>query len=171
LNCADVLRDFALRGLRGLTAGELTAIGDQLHATRLAPQVRAAALAEIERRRAAGYLIAIATGTFDFVVAPFAQQVRADMVVATRVAFKNERCLGCVAGRETLGPAKADAVRAAVAIRGEIDWNASCVYSDSTMDATLLALVGEPILVTQLTTCPLEVPNHTKLVSWPDCAT
>jgi HAD superfamily hydrolase (TIGR01490 family) len=162
------LRDFVLRGLRGLSAAEVAAIGERLHATRLAPQVRAAALAEIERRRSAGFVIAIATGTFDFAVAPLARIVRADLVVATTVAFADGHCLGCAAGEETLRSIKADAIRTVASTRGDIDWAASCAYSDSAMDIPLLALVGEPVFVTSNSALPAGVPAHTRLVNWPD---
>ncbi len=162
------LRDFALRGLRGLTTAKVSALGEHLHAVRLAPQVRAAAFAEIGRRRAAGFLIVIATGTFDFVVAPFARAVRADMVIATSVAFKDGHCLGRVIGAETLGPAKAAALKVKAEAHGPIDWDASCAYSDSMIDRPLLAMVGERRFVSRKSLLPADAPAGTTLVSWGD---
>lgn len=162
------LRAFAVRALRGMTAAEVAAVGEAMQRNTLAARIRSGATEEITRRRAAGYRIVIATGTWDFLVAPLARQLHADAVIATPVMFADGHCLGRIPGEECLGVHKAAAIRTHFRDHHDIDWPGSCAYTDSLLDVPLLELVGERWLVTASLTVPPGFPAGTKCCRWAD---
>ncbi len=160
------LRAFALSGLRGMAEAGVLALGNELYMRRLAAQVVPEAVAEITARRAAGFEIVIATGAFAFNVAPFARSVGAHAVIATEVEFQDGVCTGRMLWDETLGAAKAAALRERFGDEAAVDWSRSCVYTDSATDAPLLALVGERCFVSADGNPVAGLPENTQCLRW-----
>ncbi len=162
------LRALVVRGLRGFTRESIQQLGENFYCTQLAARVRRAGLAEIEQHRAAGDRIVLATGAWDFLVAPLVSRVTFDAVIATPLAYAGERCLGSIVGAERLGLEKAAAVSAHFADQPDVEWAASCVYTDSLLDVPLLELVGNRRLVTANREVPSGFPMGTQACLWPD---
>lgn len=159
------LRELALGGLRGCSAEGVALLGEQVYRERLAPLVRRRAREEIARRREAGCEIVFASGAFDFAVAPLARELAVRSVVASRVAVRDDVCLGHYEGPERLGVAKAAAVREMFAER-DVDWEGSCAFTDAVSDAPLLELVGERVFVVNSQPPPAFLPPGTRVEEW-----
>jgi HAD superfamily phosphoserine phosphatase-like hydrolase len=118
------LREKALRPLRGLDARALAEIGRGIFLEQLRGQIRAMAREEIAQAIAEGYQPVLATGAFEFLAEPLAQELGITEIVATRLEFADGKCLGRIAGMETRGAAKAEAVRARFLGRA-VEWERS----------------------------------------------
>ena len=162
---ARALQQAALGALRGKSAEAVADIGARLFAEQLRAWIRPAARQEMARRRADGCEIALATAAFDFLVRPIAAELDVRHVIATRVAFTGGVCAGHTVRPEPRGAAKAVAVRAHFATE-PVDWDRSCAFTDEREDLPLLALVGEPVLVTPLRTLPAGLPAMIRTVDW-----
>ncbi len=100
----------------------------------------------IEAHRAAGDLLVLATTSPHDLVAPFAQRLGFDHVVATKYRDIDGRYTGEIDGEFVWGPGKLRAV-AAWAEAENVDLDLSTAYSDSVFDVPLLAAVGQPVAV------------------------
>lgn len=100
----------------------------------------------IEDHRAAGRPLVLATTSPEPLVAPFAEALGFDALVATRWKAEDGQYTGEVDGPFVWGRAKLDGVRAWAADAG-VDLRASAAYSDSYFDAPLLDAVGKPVAV------------------------
>jgi len=100
LIAARTLQEGALRSLRGMEPAEVAALGRRVAEERLRPQIRAAARREIARSIAEGLVPVLATGAFDFLVQPLAEELGVAEIVCTKLEFKDGRCLGRIAGAE-----------------------------------------------------------------------
>ncbi len=160
------LREIALGRLRGLRRDEVEDVGRRVFGQRLQGQIRRAARVEVARRRAEGFVPVLATGAFDFLVAPIAEEIEVQEIVCTRLAYDGARCTGRIHEAETRGEAKAAAVRERFEGR-PVDWEKSRAYSDDGEDAALWGLVGVPIMV-----CRPErreaPPKGVEAIVWPD---
>ena len=119
---------------------------DRLEAE-LLPHVRVL----LERQRAAGRLLVLATTTPRHLIGPFARRLGMDAVIATRYATTVdeagvERYSGSLDGPFVWAIGKLRAVRAWAAAEG-VDLRRSAAYSDSIYDLPLLSAVGEPTAV------------------------
>ena len=104
------------------------------------------ARATIEEHRAAGDRLVLATTTPEHLVAPFAQRLGFDTVVATRYGTTDGRYDGTIVGDFMWGRAKARGVKA-WAEHERVDLRASSAYSDSYYDVPLLSAGGHPTAV------------------------
>jgi len=112
----------------------------------LMDQVLPYAVAEIAQHRAEGRLLVLATTTPYDLVAPLADALGLDAVVATRYGRADGRYDGTIVGEFVWGKGKARAVKEFAEERG-IDLSASYAYSDSYYDVPLLSIVGHPNVI------------------------
>lgn len=110
---------------------------------RLDGAVYAEARALIERHRAAGRIVCIATSTGRHFVEPLCEHLGVDRLIATEYEDHEGRLTGRFLGEWLWGPAKAEAVRA-FAREDDVDLGASYVYTDSYYDRQLLEMAGYP---------------------------
>lgn len=105
------------------------------------------ARALIERHKADGHLVVIATSTGRDIVEPLADRLGVDRLIATEYEEDAEGIFtGNLLGKWLWGPDKAEAVKA-FADREGIDLDESFAYSDSYYDRHLLESVGYPRVV------------------------
>jgi putative phosphoserine phosphatase/1-acylglycerol-3-phosphate O-acyltransferase len=100
----------------------------------------------IDEHRAAGRVLVLATTTPADLVAPLADLLGFDEVIATRYGQRAGHYDGTIDGPFVWGKGKARAV-AEWAFDAGIDLDASYAYSDSYYDAPLLSIVGHPRVV------------------------
>jgi putative phosphoserine phosphatase/1-acylglycerol-3-phosphate O-acyltransferase len=118
----------------------------ELAAPVLAERVLPYAASVIDEHRSAGRLVVLATTTPHDLIAPFAEAVGFDDVIATRYGGDGDVYDGSIEGHYVWGKGKAMAVRAWADERG-IELAESYAYSDSYYDAPLLGMVGYPSAV------------------------
>jgi HAD superfamily hydrolase (TIGR01490 family) len=142
----DKLRDSVLRLTVGWDQAEIGQIVRETLVDVVEPIVYEEALELIREHRTAGRKVFIVSASPEEIVAPLAQYLGVDEVLATRAEL-DER--GRYTGRTELycyGPAKVVAMRAA-AERDGIDLDRSYGYSDSASDRPMLEAVGHPVAV------------------------
>lgn len=160
------LRDVALRPLCGMLDEEVRAMGEELVVRRLIQTIRPRARHELARRVEEGCVPVLATGAFDFIAMPIADELGMAHVVCTRLGFDGDRrCAGCIRGEETRGRKKAAALEA-LFVEASVDWKRSCAFSDDLEDAPLFALVGRPVLVTARRIDPTQLPLGVETMNW-----
>jgi putative phosphoserine phosphatase / 1-acylglycerol-3-phosphate O-acyltransferase len=114
-----------------------------LAAERLVEEVPGFARAAIERHRAEGTKVVMATTSPFDLVSPLADALGLDAVIATRYGERDGRYDGSVDGFFVWGPGKLAAVRD-WAERNAVDVGSSFAYSDSIYDLPLLSAVQFP---------------------------
>ncbi len=133
------------RHYAGLPAEVLRRWHKNHFATTLLPLLRQDALACIQKHQTQGHRIVLVTGNLDFVIAPLAEWLKADLLAASleeRDGFFTGRLLAS----PMVGKAKAEAVLRYAQAHG-IALRESYAYGDSISDAFLLAQVGHPVAV------------------------
>ncbi len=117
-------------------------------ADRLVAMVQPFALSVFETHREAGRPVVLATTTPHDLVAPFAERLGLDAVIATRygVADDGDTYDGTLAGPFVWSAGKLEAVREWADAHG-IDLGESWFYSDSVYDTPLMSVVGNPVVV------------------------
>lgn len=118
----------------------------RLVADRLASTVQPFGRLLIDEHREAGRPVVMATTSPYDLVAPLAEALGMDDVIATRYGVVDGAYDGTIVGNFVWGPGKLAAVRE-WAGRHDIDLGASWAYSDSLFDAPLLGAVGNPVVV------------------------
>ena len=109
-------------------------------------QVQPFARSLLEEHRRAGRLLVLATTSPEVLVAPFAQRLGFDHVLATEWADDGIEFSGELRGEFLWGRAKRDAVRG-FAARSGVSLPRSYAYSDSAYDVAMLKAVGHPVAV------------------------
>ncbi|MEQ9449052.1 MAG: HAD-IB family hydrolase [Rhodospirillaceae bacterium] len=109
-------------------------------------QVRPGALQAIERHRAAGDYLVMATASFDFYAEVFARRLGLHHTIATASVWDTNDCLcAAVAGENCYGPAKVEAVESY--LKSYPSRPHITVYSDHHSDFDLLASADEGVAV------------------------
>lgn len=112
------------------------------------PETRAA----LDRHRARGHRVALLSGSADFIVAPLAADIGADHICAVTLETDAAgRCTGDIAGIQTIGAGKREALRALLS-----DHPAKLLvgYGDHDSDAPFLAECDLGFLVSRETSLP-----------------
>ncbi len=104
------------------------------------------AISLIEQHKAAGRPVVLATTTPYHLIAPLAERLGFDHVVATRYRITDGRFDGSLSGRFVWSRGKLAAVREWAESEG-VDLSESFAYSDSIYDLPLLSAVGRPAAV------------------------
>jgi putative phosphoserine phosphatase / 1-acylglycerol-3-phosphate O-acyltransferase len=116
----------------------------------------------IEEHRAAGRLVVIATTSPAALVAPFAERLGMDGLIATKWAISGGEYTGEIDGGVVWGRGKLDAVRVWASEAG-VDLRSSWAYSDSYYDSPLLAAVGNAVAVNP----DVRLAGVARLRGWP----
>lgn len=124
-------------------AVEAVARAGQMAAPELAALVQPYAPAVLAEHRSAGRRLVLATTTPVDLIAPFAELMGFDHVLATRYAQRNGHFTGGIDGPFVWSTGKRDAVRRFVVEHG-VALERSHAYSDSVFDVPLLNIVGHP---------------------------
>jgi putative phosphoserine phosphatase / 1-acylglycerol-3-phosphate O-acyltransferase len=127
-------------------AVEAVARAGQLAAAELAALVQPYAPTVLAEHRTEGRQLVLATTTPTDLIAPFAELVGFDHVVATRYAQHHGLYTGGIEGPFVWSTGKRDAVRRLAVAQG-LALEASHAYSDSVFDVPLLLAVGHPHVV------------------------
>ncbi len=135
----------AARFASGWNRAAVRAAGEAA-AARLVDQVQPFGRLLIAEHRDAGRPVVLATTSPYDLVAPLAQALGLDDVIATRYGVHEDAYDGSIVGDFVWGPGKLSAVRA-WADRHGVDLSASYAYSDSVFDVPLLGAVGHPVVV------------------------
>jgi putative phosphoserine phosphatase/1-acylglycerol-3-phosphate O-acyltransferase len=132
---------------KGRSRASVLAAAEQA-ADRLVAMVQPFALNVFEMHREAGRPVVLATTTPYDLVAPFAERLGLDAVIATRygVADDDDTYDGTLAGPFVWSTGKLEAVREWAAAH-DVDLAASWFYSDSIYDTPLMSAVGNPVVV------------------------
>ena len=141
--------DFQLAPLARHARAELDAWHREFVATRIRPQIGAAARALVEKHRAAGDLLAIVTATNSFVTGPISQEFGIPHLIATIPAQENGRFTGKPRGIPSFREGKITRVDAWLESHGLWlgSFERSWFYSDSHNDLPLLEKVTNPVAV------------------------
>jgi HAD superfamily hydrolase (TIGR01490 family) len=141
--------DFQLAPLARHPRAELDAWHREFIATRIRPQIGAAARALVEKHRAAGDLLAIVTATNSFVTGPIAREFGIPHLIATIPAQENGRFTGQARGMPSFREGKIARVNAWLESLGLWlgSFEQSWFYSDSHNDLPLLEQVTNPVAV------------------------
>ena len=160
---ASQLKERVLQRFRGWDAATVSAWSNAFHQRELVPRLRPRALAELARVRVDGFVPVLATGAFDFLVAPFARDHGIEFVASTRVAVEDGCFTGSIDGPECRGTAKLGAVRE---VLRDVSFNPdeSCAYSDNEDDVPLLRAFGSGTFVA--THRPRFLPEGVRIESW-----
>ena len=153
---------FSLRVLRDHDREALLGWRARFLAEKIEPIVPAAALALVERHRAAGDTLMIITATNAFVTAPIADRFGISHLIASIPEEEGGRYTGEVAGTPSFQHGKVERLRDWLVEQGG-DLLGSHFYSDSHNDIPLLELVERPVAVD-----PDErLARHARKRGWP----
>jgi len=142
------LREYAegFPHLRGITRAALEAIARESFEGRLKADIFEGAAALVEERRKAGRRVILATSSLDFIVAPLAEHLGVDGLLATTLEFRDGVCTGNILGVPMFRREKKRRVTEFLAREG-VDPRDCAFYSDSIFDLPLLETVGRPVAV------------------------
>lgn len=131
------------RNYAGLPVSEIKAMARDCHERVMLPRRFPQAFDCIAEHRRTGALIVLATGSLDFIVAPLAEEIRADRVLAPGLAEQDGRFTGMLDGPPIGAEEKARRMRQLAEAEG-IELNQSHAYGDSIADLPMLEAVGYP---------------------------
>ena len=132
--------------LRGISRDTLERIARESFEESLRFDLFPGAKEAVERRRAAGRRVVLATSSLDFIVRPLAEFLGVDGVLATELEFKEGICTGRIRGLPMFRGGKMERVLSFLASEGVRAQDCS-FYSDSIYDLPLLEVVGDPVAV------------------------
>ena len=104
------------------------------------------AVALVRSLKAGGRRVMLATSSLDFIVAPLAEYLSVDGVLATKLEFVDGTCTGRMLGMPMFRREKKDRVLSFLAEEA-IKAEECSFYSDSIYDLPLLEAVGKPVAV------------------------
>jgi HAD superfamily hydrolase (TIGR01490 family) len=132
-------------GIRGVERRLLEDLGREVFDRSTRKALRPQMLELIASIKAEGGRVVLATSSLDFIVAPLAELIGADAVLASSLEYEGGRCTGRMAA-VLFGEAKREAARGFAQSRG-IALSDCTFYSDSIHDLPLLLEVGQPVAV------------------------
>jgi HAD superfamily hydrolase (TIGR01490 family) len=132
--------------LRGIQRSRLELIARESFTTRLRGDLFPSAVALVQKLQREGRRVMLATSSLDFIVAPLAEHLHVDGVLATTMEFVDGVCTGNFIGTPMFRREKKDRVLAFIAGQGVTPRECS-FYSDSIYDLPLLDAVGTPVAV------------------------
>ena len=141
------LKEFFLRGiLRGAARPEVEAWAESFVARRMASWVRPGARRAIERHKASGDYLVLASASFDLYVERFGAQFGFDSVVATKAEWDGaERISGRIDGENCYGAEKLR--RLEDVLQGVRGCRVVLAYSDSHVDLPMLRWADRAVAV------------------------
>ncbi|MGA2974260.1 MAG: HAD family hydrolase [Spirochaetia bacterium] len=130
--------------LRGIQRETLEGLARESFANALKDDLFPGGVSLVRRLRAEGRRVMLATSSLDFIVAPVAEHLGVDGVLATALEFKDGVCTGRLGGVPMFRREKKDRVLAYLADQG-VPASECSFYSDSIYDLPLLESVGRPV--------------------------
>lgn len=103
-------------------------------------------LQEVEKQKAAGAKIILATSSFKSLIDPLAEYIQADDIVSSQLEFIDGKTTGALVGLPAFGEEKCRLVRIYIK-ENTFDFKNCSFYTDSWHDLPLLDLVGTAIAV------------------------
>jgi len=137
---------FALRPLADHDRATLDAWHRQYMQSKILPMITPEARALVEKHRAHGDTLMIATSTNRFVTAPIAREFGVEHLLATVPEERNGRFTGRVAGTPCFREGKVTRLQEWLKVH-DVPLKDSWCYSDSHNDLPLLELVEHPVTV------------------------
>lgn len=134
------------RGYGGLSAARTKGLADECYEKVIRPRRFAEGASCVEGHRRQGRRIVLVTGSIDFLIAPLAQALGADDVIAPALVERDGAFTGELDGPPVGEEEKARRMRRFAEAHG-IDLSRSYAYGDSIADLPMLELVGHPVAV------------------------
>lgn len=139
-------RESTLQITRGWDHATVTSIVHRTLAEVIDPIVYDEAIVLIEGHRAAGRLVYLVSASPEEIVAPLAEHLGLDGIIASRALIDAEGRYTGEVGFYCYGENKVEAITELAALKS-IDLSQSYAYSDSATDLPMLEAVGHPIAV------------------------
>ena len=139
-------RESTLQITRGWDHATVTSIVHRSLAEVIDPIVYEEAIVLIEGHRAAGRLVYLVSASPEEIVAPLAEHLGLDGIIASRALIDAEGRYTGEVGFYCYGENKVEAITELAALKS-IDLSQSYAYSDSATDLPMLEAVGHPIAV------------------------
>jgi HAD superfamily hydrolase (TIGR01490 family) len=132
--------------LQGIPRSRLEQLARESFESRLKGDLFEAAVGLVRRMRAEGRRIVLATSSLDFIVAPLAEHLGVDGLLATTLEFVDGACTGRIVGVPMFRREKKVRVLEFLSAEGVLPEDCS-FHSDSIYDLPLLESVGRPVAV------------------------
>ena len=129
----------------GLCAARVHAMAEDCHRVFWKPRLFPAALRRMAELKAQGVRLVLVTGSVDFLVAPLARDLGAELI-APKLEVRDGCFTGRLEGPPLAGERKAEAVRGHAA-QHAIALEQSYAFGDAVGDLPMLAAVGHPVAV------------------------
>jgi HAD superfamily hydrolase (TIGR01490 family) len=158
--------EFALGTLAGFPRARLEEMQTRFMAEVIAPAIRPAARALLQKHVDAGDLVAIVTATNHFVTAPIAKALGVEHLIAAMPEIDADgNVTGRLLGTPTQGPGKIVHTQAWLARMGKKleDFDTVYFYSDSHNDLPLMSIVSHPVACNPNAT----LKTHAAANGWP----
>lgn len=104
-------------------------------------------IAELQAHQKKGAAIVLVSGSFEDCLAPLAQFLKVDGVLATKLKAEDGICLGEIEGHQIIGLGKAQAISAYLKEKDFIQLDKCYAYGDHISDLAMLSLVGNGCVV------------------------
>jgi HAD superfamily hydrolase (TIGR01490 family) len=132
--------------LRGKRPSDIEPLADEFCRQVLCPGLSSVGLARMDQHRRAGHHIILVTGSLDFLIAPLAQWLGIDRVLAARPERLNGRYTGDLVPPLPYGEGKRLLI-SELALHSGLDLGSCYAYGDSPGDVEVLRLVGHPLVI------------------------
>jgi HAD superfamily hydrolase (TIGR01490 family) len=132
--------------LRGLARTTLVQIARESFDLALKADLFPEAVELVSRLRSGGRRVMLATSSLDIIVAPLAEHLHVDGVLATALEFEDGTCTGRFEGRPMFRREKRERVLSFLTGEG-VPAGECSFYSDSIYDLPLLEAIGQPVAV------------------------
>jgi HAD superfamily hydrolase (TIGR01490 family) len=131
---------------RGMTEDRLLTLAIEVWEEIVRPRIYAGSRDLVRRCRDAGQEVVLITGSLDITMAPLAEHLGANRVIANRLELKDGVATGKLTRPVVAGPTKARLLAEDARAHGH-DLAECFAYSDSYSDVPLLSVVGHPYCV------------------------
>lgn len=148
LTSGDVLKRKKIALLKGFSEDYVRSRAAAYSDTIVIPRIRPILYNLIQEHRSKGDFIVILSGGYDVYLNLLKQYLGADLVVATKIKFRNALCEGTIDGLDCTGSNKIVLLKQALNLE-RFDLSQSFSYSDSESDLPLLNLVGNGTIVSR----------------------
>jgi HAD superfamily hydrolase (TIGR01490 family) len=132
--------------LRGRLAADVARLADQVFTTQILPRLSPIGAARVRWHQERGHLVALLSGSPQFLVSLLAQHLGVTTVMGAPLALQDERYTGALDGLHPYGERKAILTRR-FAEEHDVALPASYAYADHHSDALMLKLFGHPVCV------------------------
>lgn len=139
-------KDFLLEPFKGYSTEMFEEMAFLFYKDIVIKRLNRSILERYLEHKSSGYMVIIASGGFDIYLKFFEQEFNADLLISTKLEFKDGYFTGKIQGEEILSERKALMVSRMLG-SVEVDWLSSFVYSDHVSDIPLFNLVGNKIFV------------------------